>query len=249
MDIEKNPGPRSDPNDCNIRLCNINLRSINAKSREPQGISRLTAFRNAVMGNYEVITCTETWLKSDHPNSNYELDGYQGPYRLDRSDDTGHGGEAVWVIDSLVSKRRIDLENPMHETIWVEIKNKEKQVLIGVTYRQQKGLYAPGYWENLQSTYDKAVATRIANIVLTGDLNADPGTDRNAALALEYFISINNLTQHINEPTRIADGVASKLDLIMTNLPLLITYPGVGSPVHENDHRTIFGLLNMKTIK
>ena len=98
MDIEKNPGPRSDPNDCNIRLCNINLRSINAQSREPQGISRLTAFRNAVVSNYEVITCTETWLKNEHPDNNYKLYGYQGPFRLDRSDNTGHGGR--WQFGS-----------------------------------------------------------------------------------------------------------------------------------------------------
>jgi hypothetical protein len=148
-----------------------------------------------------------------------------------------------------MSKRRDELEEPMHETTWVEIRNKSKQVLIGVTYRQQKGKYAPDYWEKLQVTYDKAVASKIPNILLVGDLNADPGSDRNAAIALSDFISCNNLTQHIEDPTRIANAVASKLDLIMTNLPLLITYPGVGSPVHENDHRTIYGILNMKSIK
>jgi hypothetical protein len=247
MDIEKNPGPVIQAQDRNIRLCNMNLRSINAKSRQPDGISRFTALKAAVTGSYDIVTCTETWLKHDHPDSDYDIPGYLGPYRLDRCDNTGYGGVAAWVIDSIKSNIRPDLQVNLHETMWIEVKNSSKHALIGVTYRQNLGRYAPGYWENLQSTYDKAVATKIPNIVLTGDLNADYGTDRAASLNLDDFMFMNNLTQHIDEPTRIATGVASKLDLIMSNLPLLITQAGVTSPVHENDHRTIFGLLNMKT--
>jgi hypothetical protein len=247
MDVEKNPGPPLQTLDRNITICNMNLRSINAKSRQLDGISRFTALKLAVIGTYDILTCTETWLKDDHPDSDYCIDGYLGPYRLDRSDNTGYGGVAAWVIDSITSKIRPDLQENMHETMWIEVKNSSKHALIGVTYRQQLGRYAPGYWDKLQSTYDKAVATKIPNIVLTGDLNAEYRTDRASALSLDEFMFMNNLTQHINEPTRIANGVGSKLDLIMTNLPLLITNAGVSSPMHENDHRTIHGLLNMKT--
>ena len=51
MDVEKNPGPTPPlTTEKNISICNINLRSINAKSRYPDGISRFTAFKHAVMG-------------------------------------------------------------------------------------------------------------------------------------------------------------------------------------------------------
>jgi hypothetical protein len=167
---------------------------------------------------------------------------------LDRSDGTGYGGVAAWVAISLVSKRRLDLEKAMHETLWIQVMNNSKQILIGITYRQKIGRYAPNYWENLQESLDGAVASSVPNIIILGDLNADPGTEKTASDALDDFISLNNLTQHVNEPTRIAER-SSKLDLILTNLPNLVTEVGVGSPIHENDHRTIFGTLNMKTIK
>jgi hypothetical protein len=133
--------------------------------------------------------------------------------------------------------------------MWVEVRNNQKHLMVGVTYRQQHGRYAPDYWPKLQSCYDKAVATRIQNIILLGDLNADPGTGRVASLELNEFLATNNLHQHINEPTRIANGVRSILDLIITNLPMLVSDLGVDSPVHENDHRTIYAKVNMKTQK
>ena len=38
---------------------------------------------------------------------------------------------------------------------------------------------------------------------------------------------------------------ATRLYLILSNLPQLVIHAGVGAPVHENDHRTIYGTLNM----
>ena len=122
-------------------------------------------------------------------------------------------------------------------------------MLIAISYRQKKGRYAPTYWTKLQSGYDKAVATKIPNIVLIGDFNADPGTQKTDSEIFEEFLSTNNLTQHIKEPTRITATSATKLDLIISNLPMLIKGAGVGGPVHENDHCTIYATLNLKTIK
>ena len=248
MDVETNPGPLGAFTDSKVKICNINIRSINAKSKHTS-ISRFEAFQNALCGNYDILTTTETWLKDDHKDINYALDGYKGPYRLDRPDNTGHGGVAAWVSDSLISKRRLDLEILDHETMWISIANKETKALIGISYRQKLGDYAPNYWENLQASYDKAIATKIPNIVLVGDFNAHPGSEMQAYKILLEFISINNLTQHIKEPTRVTKESEAILDLIMTNLPMLATDVGVGGVLHENDHRTIYGTINMKSIR
>ena len=156
-DIEINPGPRTQGN---ITICNVNLRSINAIPRETYKISRFSAFKNALAGNYDVITVTESWLKPEHPDHNYDLPGYSGPYRLDRPDGTGYGGVAAWVTDTIASKRMPHLEEIDHETMWLMINNKSQQVLIAISYRQKEGIYAPTYWAKLQSGYDKAVATK-----------------------------------------------------------------------------------------
>jgi hypothetical protein len=73
MDIEKNPGPT--PSDEYLRLCNMNIRSLNAKSNYPGGLPRYVVFKNAVMGNCDIITLTETWLTSEHLDNSYRLPG------------------------------------------------------------------------------------------------------------------------------------------------------------------------------
>ena len=245
-DIESNPGPNAYEK---IKICNLNIRSINAEPKQGFKLSRFSAFKQALAGNYDVITVTESWLNAGHPSENYALPGYNGPFRLDRPDGTAYGGVAAWVVDTLATKRMLHLEEKDHETMWLMINNKAQQLLLAISYRQKKGDFAPNYWTKLQSGYDKAVATKIPNIVLVGDFNADPGTQKTDYDILADFLSTNNLTQHIQEPTRITPTNASKLDLIISNLPMLVFGAGVGGPVHENDHCTIFGTINLKTIK
>ena len=244
-DVEINPGPTLDRD---ITICNVNIRSLNAEASGDYDTSRFTAFKHALSGQYDIITATETWLKPEHPSTDYDIPGYTGPFRLDRPDGSAHGGVAAWVSDSLAAKRMTTLEEKDHETMWIMINNKEKQVLIAISYRQQRGLYAPSYWAKLQAGYDKAVATKIPNIMLVGDFNADPG-NKTEYDKLSEFLALNNLSQHIRQPTRVTQDNASILDLIITNLPMLVTGAGVGGPVHENDHSTIFGTVNMKTVK
>jgi hypothetical protein len=63
-------------------------------------------------------------------------------------------------------------------------------------------------------------------------------------------VSLNNLHHHIFDPTRVVPGVSStRLDLILSNLPNLVNNAGVTSPVHENDHCTIYGTINIKTTR
>ena len=115
-----------------------------------------------------------------------------------------------------------------------------------MTYRQKLGNYAPTYWAKLQSSYEKALRQNIPNIVLIGDFNGDPSSDLAGATNLNDFVSLNNLHHHIFDPTRVVPGESeTRLDLILTNLPQLVLRAGVGTPVHYNDHRTIYGTLNM----
>jgi hypothetical protein len=194
MDIEKNPGPQN--TDEQLKICNMNIRSINAKPAHG-GITRFQAVKNAVTNTYDIVTITESWLQSEHKDSDYVIQGFQGPFRLDRPDNTAHGGVMAWVTNTLIAKCRNDLEEIDNESMWIQIENKLKQILICITYRQKKGRYAPTYWDKLQKSYDKAVESRIPNIVLIGDFNGDPSSDRAGAIDLNDFVSTNNLHHHI----------------------------------------------------
>jgi hypothetical protein len=151
----------------------------------------------------------------------------------------------AWAINSIVAKRRDDLYVDRLELEWIELSIPKHKVLMGVCYRQPdtKGIYGTNFWGKLQTSYDLAKRTGIPNIIITGDLNADPQTDKRAKTSLDFFLATNHLTQHIQEPTRITPTRASILDLIITNYPKLVSATSVIAPVHTNDHCTITGVL------
>jgi hypothetical protein len=151
----------------------------------------------------------------------------------------------AWTRNTIVSKYRQDLHVDRLELAWFEVAIPKHKILIGVCYRQPdtKGTYGANFWHKLQSSYDLAKGTGIPNIILTGDLNADPQTDKRAKRSLDFFLTTNHLTQHITEPTRITPTRASILDLIISNYPNLVSSTSVVPPVHTNDHCTITGTL------
>ena len=64
---------------------------------------------------------SETKLKFVHPDSFFTINGFQNPFRKDRSEKSG-GGILVYVKEGISCKRRLDLEQENFECIWLEIK-------------------------------------------------------------------------------------------------------------------------------
>ena len=87
--------------------------------------------------------------------------------------------------------------------MWIEAVINNSKVLIATCYRQQSGAYSDNFWEKAQNSYDKAKNSGISNIIMTGDFNVDPQTNKDAYDDLMEFLNINSLSQFINEPTRI----------------------------------------------
>ena len=107
----------------------------------------------------------------------------------------------VWVTDSIIAKRRDDLSIPDLETLWIQLDLPQNKILIATCYRQPDGTYGDHFWENLQTSYDRAKKLPVNNIILTGDFNAHYGTDKNAYDDLQAFLELNHLFQHVKEPT------------------------------------------------
>jgi hypothetical protein len=234
VDVHPHPGPNNQAF-ANLSFCHVNIRSINAEKR-------LSAFFNQVKNKFDIITASETWLGPKDPNSKYEIPGYTGPYRLDRTiTQVGSGGVMIWVVDSIIAKRRDDLSIPKLEVLWVQLDLPHCKILLATCYRQPDGTYGDDFWEKLQHSYDKAKALPVRNILLVGDFNADPGTDKPAFDDLTAFLATNHLHQQVKEPTRITSTRSSILDLIITNSPSLVTNIRVTAPVHRNDHCTVSG--------
>ena len=86
----------------------------------------------------------------------------------------------------------------------------------------------------LQDSVDLVKQSGVHNIILTGDLNADPHT-REGHL-LDLFVTSNNFTLHVDKPTRITMNTATILDQIISNTPSHVCNVEVLDPISTCDH-------------
>ena len=242
MDVHPNPGPTRQHTN-NASLCNLNIRSVNVEDR-------MTLIRTELGGTYDIITATETYLKPKHQSSNYKINGYSGPFRLDRQPQRS-GGIMAWTKTSMITARRRDLEANLVEIMWLEVKAGKTKFLLAVCYRQPNGDYTPHFWEGLETSLELAKRQGIKEIILTGDFNADIGANETEGKILDRFLAKHNLFQHVDKPTRTdpVSGRKSILDLIITNHRATVLSTAVSDRLHLNDHNTISALLQFKLPK
>ena len=112
-DVSLNPGPVNGLNDVvklrGLKFIHQNVQSLGDK------IDQLRLLLQELHSGIQIITLSETWIKPDRNDSEYELPGY----RLFRKDRKGnHGGVAVFVNDALAED---DLELDTVEGMWLEI--------------------------------------------------------------------------------------------------------------------------------
>ena len=188
-DIHPNPGPTSKFSD--VTICHSkNVRSIRNRTE------KLDYIKCTLAGEFDIITLSETWLHNAVSNKNFDIPGYQPPFRHDRPDNSGYGGILVWVSSKLAVKRRPEV--PEVEGLWLEVRAHNAKFLLGTFYRPPNA--SASFWTNLQEALDLVKVDKITNVILTGYLNADPHTQEGANL--ETFVNINHLRLHVHEPTR-----------------------------------------------
>ena len=157
------------------------------------------------------------------------------PHRKDRPNDNGYGGILVWPSIKLVAKRRLELEVPDLEGLWLEVRSHNNKFLLCTVYRPPNDKVS--FWNRLQESINLAKESDIRKIIITGDINADPKTDQGKKL--KDFVDLNNFVMHINSPTRITPFSSSILDQFLTNIPNFVKKTTIESPVSTNDHCTI----------
>ena len=225
-DIELNPGPNSKDV---ISICHTNIRSLKAKDR-------LLHIKCELLGTYDIITVSETWLKRSDNTDNFSLPGYQLPFRKDRSSGFGgYGGVLAWVSNHIACKHRQDLESKELEALWLEIRLKNKKFLLCVLYRPPN--VDNDFWNILN---DKIIAIKQAHsmkILIIGDLNAHLSSQHGKLL--ENLAITQNLTIHNYIPTRVTNDSATILDQCLTNFPSEVKSVEVFAPVSNNDHSTL----------
>ena len=200
-DVHPNPGPVNTLTE--IKICHANVRSI-------KGNDKLFFVQNDLAGKFDIITCSETWLCAEDKSTKFQLPGYQPVFRKDRAQGREpFGGVLAWVSNNVGCKRRTDFELDDIEAMWLEICTYNKKNFLCVAYRADSNTDST-YWDKLQESIDNIRALYNPKVLICGDLNADFNT-RQGKLMLD-FISANNLTHHVTDPTRITATSATTLD-------------------------------------
>ena len=238
-DIHLNPGPNSSKLQ-KLQICHANVRSLTR--------SKLKDIEVTLASSYDVIGLSETYLTPTVPSDLFALNGFHDIIRKDRQGIGG--GVALYVRESIQWKRKLMYETNNTEAIWIELNTIQGKLLICCCYRPPTKTGGPDpnlFWNRLSSALDNALSDGYKNLVIVGDLNADPSTHQGRVLST--FCQSFNLSIHIQEPTRITSSSATILDQILTNIPSFVNSPSVLPPITTSDHCVIGTKLNFKIFK
>ena len=114
----------------NFNIVHYNINSITADNR----IDQLSDICNTL--NLAVLVITESKLDENIPSNLITIPGYHEPVRRDRSiNGRNGGGVLIYIAEYLVFQQKTDLQSPLYEHIWVDVKYKNVTFSINALYR------------------------------------------------------------------------------------------------------------------
>ena len=195
------------------------------------------------LSHFDVFAQSESWLSENVSTEEILFQNYQRPFRKDRVENS-YGGVIIYVKENIPCKRILDLEIDGFECIWLEIKLKNKTILLSLVYRP---LNSPAQTlADIENSIDFACDINIGNIVITGDFNLNY-LDTSSKRKITSVFNQYNLTQLIREPTHFTENSSSLLDLVYTNNPQFVILSGVGESFLDQNlryHCPVFVVLN-----
>jgi hypothetical protein len=181
----------------------------------------------------DIAAVTETWLRPDISSELLSIDGYN-LHRADRRVGRGGGVCVFTSIDDIPCKRRVDLESPDLECLWLWLRSyRLPRPLSGIALCAVYN--APGKpIEDQNNLCDHIVKTSdfVRNqypdcaLIILGDFNQ---------LDVSHITSDLDLIQVVNSSTR---GV-NTLDLIICNTYNLYENPAILAPLGTSDDNIV----------
>lgn len=180
----------------------------------------------------DVAVITETWLHEMHDSDLINIPCFS-LHRRDRLSGRA-GGVCAYISHTIPSKRRLDLESPLYECMWIWLRphrlpRRLSGIMIGVVYnppdklaQEQKDLvhYLVDSVDLVRNRYPEC------GVIILGDFNK---------LIISDLIVHHDLKQVVQDATR----GASILDLIITNFGNFYSRPTSNAPLGSADHNTI----------
>lgn len=209
-----------------MKIAHINLRSI---------FTGFNEFTTLILENdFDIVMVTETWLSDDVSSDVVVIPGYRF-FRKDRS--TRGGGVGAYVklcincqlfpFDFLV---RDELEY-----ITLKINMPSTTIAICAVYRPPNTNF-----NNLLNSFDEilsSICPSFDTIICLGDFNVNFLNINNP---IEDCFNSYNLTQLINEPTRVTDTTSTLIDPIFISNEDMVLKSGTISADGISDHKLVF---------
>ena len=186
----------------NVIIGNLNINSFPNKFDE---------LKVLVNGMLDILIITETKLDDTFPVSQFHIDGFSKPYRLDRN--RNGGGVIIYVREDIPSKILTKHVLPTDiEALFIELNFRKCKWLLSGIYHppSQSDQY---FFDRLDNALD--VYSNYENILLVGDFNAQIGET-----CLDTFLYQHELKNVNKEPTCYKNSEnPSCIDFILTNNP------------------------------
>ena len=185
----------------------------------------------------DILTLNETRLDDNISDKYIEISGYE-IVRKDRN--RIGGGVAIYYRDHLNVRNRDELVPEGVESVCVEVlKTKCTPLLISTIYRPPSSKV--DIFEKIENLIQN-LDNENKEIILAGDVNCDllANVHSNHTNRLLTIANLFQLTQIIDEPTRVTEYTSTLVDWLMTNKPENISNTGV-LHLGVSDHSLIYG--------
>ena len=193
-----------------LSIIHFNCRSLNANFKKIEEFLLNTEY------SFDVIACSETWLKKD--SFIPELEGYNCVHQPRNN---GNGGGVALYIKNQLNFKSLDkctlTVNDVLECLTIELLlEKGKNIVISCIYRKP-GSSVDSFIDVLNNLFSSL--SKRKNIYLCGDFNINLLNAESHKATRDYlnFLYSLGLYPLINKPTRFALGSASLIDNIFTN--------------------------------
>lgn len=194
----------------------------------------------------DILALNETWLNTNSETSPYNINDYNFIH-IPREGRRG-GGVAFYIRNNATYKV-ISLPKSGLEQLWISVKYQSQNIVLGTAYRPQS-VSVNSAAEILSERFSELACTKDIFVFL-GDLNVNLLNNTRDTQKLTEVINSMNLTQIVQEPTRITNKSSSLIDIICTNIPDKLSKVTVNNSHGISDHAIItaeFNLTKLKTI-
>jgi len=222
----------------------FNVIHLNSRSLQ-KNYNKVVSNLLATSTNFSIIGVSETWTDPKDDNDIlYKINGYNSIFQS-RIFAPGHegGGVALYIKSDLQFKIRHDLMsmNPsVYESLFCEIFNKSKNVIVGVIYRPP-GTDIDTFINEFNIPLNKISKSKSPCYIM-GDFNINlinADTDRRTNAFLSMMLSMS-LTPLIDKPTRITATSATCIDNIFIDISSLRNTNGGIYTTDISDHLPVF---------